>query len=438
MSHFPLPLDPRPLPPDRPHIAIIGAGPIGLEAALYAARRGYRVSVFERGRVAENIRRWGHVRLFSPFGMNSSEWGRAALRAAGQELPADDALLTGQEFVERYTQRLRYLHELRACVFEQTSVVSVGRAGWLKSDLVLERANRPLRLLLDGPDCERAIEADVVLDCSGTYGHHNWLGDGGIPCPGERDAADRISYLLPLPAQLGQYAGVEHVLVVGSGYSAATSILSLSALDDLSDPELILSAVYWVTRSPDSEVPIARIAGDLLGERDFIAHEANSRALEKDGLVEWLPGHIVLEMKQEDHTGRLHVALQNVVSGARRTIIVSRIIANVGYRPDRTLYEELHVHECYATQGPMKLAAKLLGETSSDCLDQTSHGADVLRNPEPNFFILGMKSYGRRSDFLIRVGLRQITEVFELMERELFAPGKPGGSSGASGPRLRL
>ena len=25
------------------------------------------------------------------------------------------------------------------------------------------------------------VEADVVIDCSGTYGNHNWLGQGGFP-----------------------------------------------------------------------------------------------------------------------------------------------------------------------------------------------------------------------------------------------------------------
>ena len=48
-------------------IAIIGAGPIGLEAAMFARRRGFEVVVLEKGIVAANVRSWGHVRLFSPF-----------------------------------------------------------------------------------------------------------------------------------------------------------------------------------------------------------------------------------------------------------------------------------------------------------------------------------------------------------------------------------
>ena len=61
-------------------IAILGGGPVGLEAALYASALQLPFTVFERGRVGEHLRRWGHVRLFSPFGMNSTPLGRAASR----------------------------------------------------------------------------------------------------------------------------------------------------------------------------------------------------------------------------------------------------------------------------------------------------------------------------------------------------------------------
>ena len=67
----------------------------------------------------------------------------------------------------------------------------------------------------------------------------------------------------------------------------------------------------------------------------------------------------------------------------------------------------------------MKLAAALLAQSgsSADCLDQKSLGAETLVNPEPVFFILGIKSYGRRSDFLMRVGWEQVEDVFGLLPR---------------------
>src|SRR5512139_997665 len=85
-------------------IAILGAGPIGLEAALYARFLGYEVVVFEAGEVADSVRRWGHVRMFTPFGMNRSPLGLAAIRAQDENYrpPADDELLTGHDWIDRY------------------------------------------------------------------------------------------------------------------------------------------------------------------------------------------------------------------------------------------------------------------------------------------------------------------------------------------------
>ena len=44
-----------------------------------------------------------------------------------------------------------------------------------------------------------------------------------------------------------------------------------------------------------------------------------------------------------------------------------------------------------------------------------SHGAETLANPEPGFFVLGAKSYGRNPTFLMRVGWEQVEEVFGLL-----------------------
>ncbi len=51
---------------DSRRIAVLGAGPIGLESALYARRLGFAVTVYERGQVADAVRRLGHVRPVQP------------------------------------------------------------------------------------------------------------------------------------------------------------------------------------------------------------------------------------------------------------------------------------------------------------------------------------------------------------------------------------
>jgi hypothetical protein len=38
-----------------------------------------------------------------------------------------------------------------------------------------------------------------------------------------------------------------------------------------------------------------------------------------------------------------------------------------------------------------------------------------MENPEPGFFILGAKSYGRNSQFLMRIGWEQVDDVVGLL-----------------------
>src|SRR5262245_28525179 len=99
---------------DRPRLAILGAGPIGLEAALYAATLKLPFTLYEKGRVGEHLCQWGHVRLFSSFGMNSTPLGRACLRAEQPraELPADTDCITGRDHVARYLEPIALSPEL--------------------------------------------------------------------------------------------------------------------------------------------------------------------------------------------------------------------------------------------------------------------------------------------------------------------------------------
>ena len=53
-------------------ILIIGAGPLGLETALYARYLGYDVIACEAGDVGSHVKQWEHVEMFSPFSMNAS------------------------------------------------------------------------------------------------------------------------------------------------------------------------------------------------------------------------------------------------------------------------------------------------------------------------------------------------------------------------------
>ena len=398
-------------------LAILGAGPIGLEAALYARFLGYDVDIYDSGRVAESVLRWGHVKMFTPFAMNRSLLGLAAIQAQDENYqpPADEELLTGQGWVERYLLPLAQTDLIAEHLRLETTVLAVGKEELLKSDLPghKDRGDWSFRILVRNAGGEERIEmADGVLDCTGVFAQANWLGHGGIPAAGELALRDVIEYRLPdiLGRDRPRYAG-RHTLLIGSGYSAATNAVALADLAKLAPG----TQVTWITRREGSAAaagPVAMIENDRLPERAALARAANQVASGSSPGFRYLPRTVV------ERVSRLPSAEQFSVEMAGEhpeTLVVDEIIANVGFRPDFRLYEELQIHQCYASEGPMKLAAALSKVSGGDCLDQTSRGPQTLLSPEPNFYILGAKSYGRRSDFLFSVGLDQIREAFTII-----------------------
>jgi len=410
---------------DPPRIAILGAGPIGLEAALYARYLGFQVEILERGEsVAANVSSWGHVQLFTPFPMNATSLGVAAIRAqdASWKSPTAEELLTGAAYQQHYLQPLAKTDLLAGTVQTSTTVLSIGRGGWLKHEGIgdPQRAKTPFHILCCDADGEERIhEADIVIDCTGTYGNHNWLGQGGIPARGEKSAAEKIQYGIPdvLDHDRDRYHG-KHTLVVGAGYSAATVITQLARLSCESSEAT--TRVTWATRCSPERAPISRIPNDRLSSRDRLGEEANRLVAESDGFLSYLAQTSVVTIAYRTASDDFEVEFEGAHAG---TQTFDRIIANVGYRPDNQIYSELQVHECYASGGPMKLAAQLLAQkipgAANDCLDQVSSGPQSLLNPEPNFYVLGSKSYGRGSQFLLSIGFQQIRDLFSMVgERE--------------------
>lgn len=382
-------------------IAILGAGPIGLEAALAAAARGDDFEVFEAApTVAGHVRRWSHVRTFTPWSMNVSPRMRAALPSA----PSGAALPTGAQLADELLEPIAMLPALRDRIRLGTGVLAVGREGLLKHEALDDprRAAAPLRLLVAGPDGEEAIvHADVVIDATGTYGIPNRLGDGGIDAVNERAFEDRIERFLPrLEAQAERWAG-RTILLTGAGHSAQTAAVRLAAFARGAPG----TRIVWAVRNTAPDW--GAIDGDPLLERARLGAAAAALAAGASDALTVRPGRVT-EAIHGSGT-RIAVTLRN---GGAEEVEVDRILALNGGVGDHALYRQLQVHECYATSGPMSLAAALLGGAGGDCLAIGSHGAEALRTPEPGFFILGAKSYGRNSQFLLQAGWEQVDDVF--------------------------
>ncbi len=397
-------------------IAVLGAGPVGLEAALALANAGHDVQVYEQGRVAESVRQWGHVKLFSPWELNVSDLGLKALGEMDVSAPDPTVFPTGNELVARYLEPLSEHPSLKGRIHTGTKVLSMGRQGVLKGELIASasRRERPFRILVeDAQGNESLVFAEVVVDSTGTFSQPNALGDAGIPAPGERKARASGQIMHDLPDVQGEqsahFAG-KHVVVVGAGYSAITNINNLLELKK----EAPQTQITWLTRK-DSQ-PYQRIDGDPLPQRDALAALGNTLA-GADQRAAHIGGVSIEGVKQ---AGGQQVSLElRGADGSTQTLDgVDVVLANVGYQPDLSLYRELQVHQCYASEGPMKLAAALLaasGGGGGDCLAQSSPGPDTLKSPEPDFFVLGSKSYGRGSSFLLKLGLEQIRDVMTLI-----------------------
>ena len=392
----------------RHSLAVVGAGPIGLEAAALALELGFDVHVFERGEVGAHALAWGHVRMFTPWRMNIGPASARLLSRHGWAAPEPTALPTGAELAERLLSPLGATPELKPRVHSHTQVAHVSRHGPRKHDRAggEARGEHPFRLLVrDAGGRESFLHARALIDASGTYGMPLWAGTGGIPARGETYLAPQMSYhpddVLGLRRE--RYAG-KATLVIGGGSSAVTTVVALEQLAR----EATGTRVAWVTRR---EAPgfAGEVASDTLPAR--AALYAEGRRLQSGGSqhVQWWGGGECegLEYNSATHRYRVQFATR---AGARMEES-DQVIVNCGLGPDTSLYRELRVHESFETLAPKQVADALCAAGTSDCAKVPAFDATTLATPEPGFFILGAKSYGRSSAFLLETGYQQVASV---------------------------
>lgn len=397
-------------------VAIIGAGPSGLDAALACRDKGWDVDVYERApRAAAAIRDWGHVRMFTPWEMNRSPRMDEALADAGIAIPDGAAPPTGAELAEKLIDPLLRTPALDGAVHLGREVLEIARAGLSKEQEIATdtRAARPFRLILRQDGAERAAIADAVIDATGTEFGAGPLGEGGVAAPGERSLAGRIRRSIPdLPAESESFTG-RTTLVAGTGHSAQTAIAGLADVVTASPG----TRVVWVSRSADPDWGSPE--GDPLPDRVALATRAGEVASGAVAGIEFLGGLSVHGLTLAGE----HIDVQLDGAPGPRTVRVDQVLSLTGSRADASLYRQLQVHECYATGAPIKLSAQLLGDAAGDCLSQPEYGPELLRNPEPGFFIIGAKSYGRAPNYLMRTGFGQAEGVVDLLARDRAAVG---------------
>ncbi|MBY0252502.1 MAG: NAD(P)-binding protein [Methylobacterium organophilum] len=393
-------------------VAVIGAGPVGLAAAAHLLAHGLPVRVYEAGpEVGAHVRAWGHVRLFSPWRYNVDPAARALL-GTGWDAPPEDGFPTGHEFVDRYLAPLAATLGLAGAVETGARVTELGRLG-IDKVTGRGRADTPFVLTVAGAcgDTRRDL-ARAVIDASGTWGQPNPLGAGGLPAVGEAGLADRIATGIPdvLGRERAVYAG-QTTLVVGAGHSAANVLIDLARLADEAERTMAL----WATRGTDlSRVYGGGAADELAGRGDL---GTRLRGLVEGGRLPLALEFAVTAIRK--CCGRLLVDCVTA-EGPRTLGPVDRIVAATGQRPDLALTRELRVDldpwlESVRALGP------LIDPNLHSCGSVQPHGHREVSHPEPGFYTVGIKSYGRAPTFLMLTGFEQVRSVAAALAGDLAA-----------------
>ncbi|TQM79377.1 pyridine nucleotide-disulfide oxidoreductase [Saccharothrix saharensis] len=389
---------------------MVGAGPVGLAAAAQLLERGLRPLVPEAGpQAGAAVARWHHVRLFSRWSELVDPAARRLLERSGWTAPEAEAYPTGAEWASQYLAPLA--DALGEHVRFGTRVVGVARRG---RDRIVDagRDSEPLTVHVETSGSEERITARALIDASRTWSTPNPLGGDGLPAIGERSAADRISYRVPdLSVETARYAG-RRIAVAGSGHSALTALVALAGLAERHPG----THITWLLRRGAVGNVFGGGQSDQLPARGALGLKA--KAAVEAGHVEVVTGFRT-SLVERDPGGRLVLESQD----GHRLGPVDEVVVLTGFRPDLSWLSEVRLELDPVLQAPTALAP-LIDPNVHSCGTVYPHGADELRQPEPNVYLVGMKSYGRAPTFLALTGYEQVRSVAADIAGDREAAGK--------------
>ena len=371
------------------HTVVIGAGPVGLTAAAHLARRRMPFTVLEAGdRVGASMRQWGHVRLFSPWALDIDPDAAALLRERGWERAEPDDHPTGAELVERYLEPLAAHPSItptsNSAPPSPPSPVEAAAASTAAT------AATPFIVRYVQDETEHEITATAVIDASGTWTTPNPLGAAGIPALGEAAAADHITYGIPdvAGADRQRFAG-KRIAVAGGGHSAANVLLDLAS-SPRGDPGPPSPGCCAGPTPPDSSAaaPRTNCPSAAASARPSITSWPRRRHRRRAQ---------VPDRPRDAHRRRRDPSPTPTAESGRST----RSSSPPGSAPTSHRSRELRLDldEIVEARGRSPRSSTPTSTPAAPCRRTAFM---ELSHPEPGFFIVGMKSYGRAPTFLLR------------------------------------
>lgn len=379
--------------PDYP-VAIIGAGPIGLAAAAHLKRRNIPFFIVEKGAVAQNIRSWQHVTLFSPWQYNIDEVAKQLLEESGWEAPRSDVIPSGEQLVSHYLQPLADLFKGSILLNHEVIGISREQMDRMKSK---KREQTPFQIIAETLVGTKTLRARAVIDATGTWGNPNPALSNGLWLKQEKSCSDNIDYFIPnVMAQKEIYAN-KHIVVIGGGHSAINSLLQLVALKE-QYPE---TKITWILRKNRVEDAFGGGSNDELAARGELGQTIAKHVA--SGVIQVKTPFFIQSIRKTTSGIQLKSEDDTIVN-------IDHLIVNTGSRPNFDIHRELRYQVDAITEAVPALAP-LIDPNEHSCGSVAAHGEKELRQPEKDFYIVGSKSYGRAPTFLMATGYEQIRSI---------------------------
>jgi thioredoxin reductase len=376
-------------------VIVIGAGPQGLAAAAHLVARDQSVVVFEAGgSAAAGVSEWDHVRLFSEWEELVDAAAAELLEPTGWQKPTT-GYPTGAQWISGYLAPLAAV--LGDRIRYGSRVVGVSRRG---RDRLVDagRAEQPFTVHVESINGdEYRVDARAVIDASGTWSTPNPAGADGLPALGERVAAELLEYRIPDYRARTKYEG-RHSVVVGSGHSAVTAVIALGRIARR-DPA---TKVTWVLRRGVVGNTFGGGVADELPARGQLGITA--KEFVDAGLIDLVTGFRIEKISRDGD----RVVLTS--EDGRSLAAADHVAVLTGFRPDLSFLSELRLELDATLQAPVRMAAEIDPNLHS-CGSVAATGARDLAQPEPDFYLVGAKSYGRAPTFLAMTGYEQVRSV---------------------------
>lgn len=392
-------------------VIVIGAGPIGLATAAHLIERKQDFRVLEAGGApGAAMAAWGHIKLFSTWRYNIDAASRRLLETPTDTYtgdwaaPRETRLPSGAEMITEYLTPLANHPAIAPHISYNTRVIAVTRVR--ENGRGVDKTSSPNRaealflVRVQNANGTEDLLARAVIDASGTWNTPNPVGRSGIEAIHESEARNAGFITSPLPDPLGtdleRFAN-KTILVLGAGHSAANTLISLGRLR-AKYPE---TTILWGLRGAAN--PVRLYGGGVADELPARGQLGTSlRRLVENQDIDVLEHVSVSALEAGD---RLTVVLAD-----NTNLVVDMVVPATGFRPDLMILSELRLDMDQIVEAPRALGPLIDPEFHS-CGTVSAHGESVLAHPEPNFYIVGMKSYGRAPTFLLATGYEQVRSI---------------------------